>query len=280
MSSDAEDQSAKPDETVDGDDTNRPYEPHYSEPSFTTSSPDSDWTVPSPAGSAMDESAADASAPDASPLMDEQVPGPQRGQQGEYWNEGGPVSGATSNSQPVPPQPQSFGGQGYGQQHPSQPAPGQQGSWGASPQQPHQSGPASGGMPFQSPYGGPMSMGAGATNPYQQAGSFEQGRNTLQLNYWLSAFFTWIPALIFYLTEKDKNRLVDEHNKELLNFNILRGIVVVATFVLSFTLIGGVLGTIASIALFILALMGAVKGPEEYAAGRTYKFPFTYPFIK
>lgn len=28
--------------------------------------------------------------------------------------------------------------------------------------------------------------------------------SNLTLNYWLSVFFTWLPALIFWLIEKDK----------------------------------------------------------------------------
>ena len=122
-----------------------------------------------------------------------------------------------------------------------------------------------------------MAISPEFNNPNYLAGPSEQGRSTLQLDYWLSVFFSWIPALIFYLTEKDKNKLMDEHTKELLNFNITR-IIVGATMVIP--VIGTILGGIASLALFIIAILGAIKGPDEYGNGRLYKFPLAIRFIK
>ena len=120
-------------------------------------------------------------------------------------------------------------------------------------------------------------MTMGSNNPYWLAGPTNQGRSTLTLDYWLSVFFSWIPALIFFLTEKDKNKLMDEHTKELLNFNITRMIVGIITPI---PFIGWIVGGIASLVLFIFAILGAVKGPEEYARGRTYQFPLAIRFIK
>ncbi len=282
MTSESNEHTSNSDGAVDGGDANSPYEPKYSEPSFETSSPGTDWEVPASAEGGMGEAAASASAPDASPLMDGQVGEGQSEGQGQFWNEGGPVSGATSNSRPVPPQQQPTGQQGYGQQPygqqaPGQQAPGQQAPWGPGPQQPYQSGSTHGGMPPQPNYGGPMAISPEFNNPNYLAGPSEQGRSTLQLDYWLSVFFSWIPALIFYLTEKDKNKLMDEHTKELLNFNITR-IIVGATMVIP--VIGTILGGIASLALFIIAILGAIKGPDEYGNGRLYKFPLAIRFIK
>lgn len=45
-------------------------------------------------------------------------------------------------------------------------------------------------------------------------------------------------------------------------------------------MIGPMLGVIASLAMFVIALMGGLKGPDEYANGRTHQFPLTYRFIK
>lgn len=267
MTSNTDDQNDTPDESIDAGDTDSHYEPHYSEPSFETSTSREDWEVPASAEGGMGESADQASAPDASPLMDGQVAEAQSEGQGQFWNQGAPISGATSNSQQVPPQQQPYEQQQYGQQPP----------WDSSPQQPYQSGPNNGGMPPQPHYGGPMAMSPESHNPNYLAGPSEQGRTALQLDYWLSVFFSWIPALIFFLTERDKNKLVDDHTKELLNFNITR-IIVGATMVIP--VIGTILGGIASLALFVVAILGAIKGPEEYANGRRYQFPLTIRFIK
>lgn len=120
-------------------------------------------------------------------------------------------------------------------------------------------------------------MSAGPNNPNWLAGPTEAGSNTLQLDYWLSVFFSWIPALIFFLTERGKNQLVDDHTKELLNFNITR-MIAYAVFIIP--IIGWIIGGIASIALFVVATMGALKGTEEYKNGRTYRFPLSFRFIK
>ena len=132
-------------------------------------------------------------------------------------------------------------------------------------------------MPPQNYAAGYGPMATGPNNPYWLAGPSEQGRSTLVLDYWLSVFFSWIPALIFFLTERDKNRLVDDHTKELLNFSITR---VIVGAVMVIPVIGWIIGGIASLALFVLAIMGAMKGPDEYANGRTYQFPLAIRFIK
>ncbi len=111
MTSEPNDQRHDSDSAADGGDVESPYEPHYSEPSFKTSSPNPDWEAPTSADIGLGEPAESASAPDASPLLDDQVDESQSLGQGQFWNEGAPVSGATSNSQPIPPQQQPPAGQ-------------------------------------------------------------------------------------------------------------------------------------------------------------------------
>lgn len=115
---------------------------------------------------------------------------------------------------------------------------------------------------------------------------------TLTLNYWLSVFFTWIPALIFYIIERGKNATVDAHNRANLNFQILRTIVGVAAGLIPVILgvipyLGGILGGLvgfvlwaASVVLFVFAIIAAVKAPVEARAGREYKYPFNIEFVK
>ena len=192
------------------------------------------------------------------------------GDSGAPWQESG--SAAPSHNQ------QPHGASGAAQQAPQGGSgPGQQAPFGAGSGQPYQGGPPMGGMP-QQPYGGGYApMATGPNNPNWLAGPSEQGHSTLQLDYWLSVFFAWIPALVFFLTERDKNQLVDDHTKELLNFNITRMIVYAVMII---PIIGWILGGLASLALFVIAIMGALKGPEEYKNGRTYRFPVSFRFIK
>lgn len=127
--------------------------------------------------------------------------------------------------------------------------------------------------------------------PAQPASNPDQGFTTLTLNYWLSVFFTWIPALIFFLVEKGKNPVIDEHNRANLNFQLVRTIASVAFIVPSIlglipyigwfiSLILTLALWVVSIVLFIFAIIAAVKGPEEARAGRQYKYPFNLELVK
>nr|WP_255622166.1 DUF4870 domain-containing protein [Tessaracoccus sp. OS52] len=132
------------------------------------------------------------------------------------------------------------------------------------------------GQYLQSGYGAPAAYGAGQLNPAWTQGPTEAGASTVTLNYWLSVFFSWIPALIFYLSEKDKNALVADHVKENMNFQLTR---VIAGLVATIPVVGWIVGGIASLVLFVFAVMGAVQGPQAYRSGRAYRFPFSLRII-
>ncbi len=102
MTSDPNENLSNADGAVVGEDAQSPHEPNYSELSSGTSSRDADWEAPTSAPSVLGESTA--SAPDPSPLLDEQAGGARSAAQGQFWNEGGQISGATSNSRPIPPE--------------------------------------------------------------------------------------------------------------------------------------------------------------------------------
>ncbi|MDO5736298.1 MAG: DUF4870 domain-containing protein [Propionibacteriaceae bacterium] len=271
MTNDAYGSSNTPDEPMDGvesETTDSGYQPSYTEPTYDTASEDIDWNPPTEAGSTGEDAGVHASPPDTTPLTEEPADtasGPGEGEPAAPWWGGSQVSGgatAAAGQQPMQGQPQNP----------------QQAPWGGPQQgQPYQQAPPPGGMPPQNYGGGYSPMTMGYNNPNYLAGPSEQGRSTLTLDYWLSVFFSWIPALIFFLTEKDKNKLVDEHTKELLNFNITR---IIASAVMVIPVIGWIIGGIASLALFIVAILGALKGPEEYLQGRTYQFPLAIRFIK
>jgi len=156
----------------------------------------------------------------------------------------------------------------------------------SAPQQPaapqYQAPPAGG---YQAPPAGgyqqPGYAPAPATNPV----------GNLQLNYWLSVFFTWIPALIFFLVDKDKGdaRLRQLHAANL-NFTLLRIFAIIAAWILAVILvfipyIGGLLSVllylVATIGGFVLHIMGAVKVQQAYQTGQPVDpFVFNLPMVK
>lgn len=108
----------------------------------------------------------------------------------------------------------------------------------------------------------------------------------IQLNYWLSVFFAWIPALIFWIIEKDKgDRRALAFHVSNLNFSLVRTIVGVAISVLGFIPYIGwlisVLLWIASIVLFVFHIIAAAKVSDAYRnGGSTDPFIFNIPMVK
>lgn len=108
----------------------------------------------------------------------------------------------------------------------------------------------------------------------------------LQLNYWLSVFFVWIPALIFWLIEKDKgDQRATAFHVSNLNFSLLRTGVYIVTGIVAvipyLNLILVPLCWIASLVLFIFHIMAAAKAANEYrGGGKTDPFIFNIPLVK
>lgn len=164
-----------------------------------------------------------------------------------------PPAGQPPAGQPSAAQPQYGAPQAPGQQPDAYQAPPQQGA----PQ-----------------YGAPQGA------PADQAG------NNVVLNYWLSVFFVWLPALIFWLIDKDKgNARANAFNVANLNFSLLRtGVWVVTVIIGWIPYIGWLIAMllwIASIVLFVFHIMAAAKAPEAYRNnGKTDNFVFNIPLIK
>lgn len=137
---------------------------------------------------------------------------------------------------------------------------------------------------YQQPAGGQVPPGGGYQQPYAQQPVADPISN-ITLNYWLSVFFSWLPALIFFLIEKDKgNRQAYDYHRENLNFSLLRVGVMVATYILAIIpAIGWLLAIllwIGSVVLFVFHIMAAAKAPEAYRNGQKPPFIFNIPLIK
>ncbi len=103
--------------------------------------------------------------------------------------------------------------------------------------------------------------------------------SNITLNYWLSVFFTWLPALIFWLIEKDKGdqRAAAIHAANL-NFSLLRTAVYLIIWI---PYIGWIIGGIGGIVLFVFHIMAAVKAAETYrGSGKPDPFIFNIPLVK
>lgn len=121
---------------------------------------------------------------------------------------------------------------------------------------------------------------------HAQPGASDPAVSNITLNYWLSVFFSWIPALIFWLIDKDKgNQRATAFHVSNLNFSLLRTGVLVVSWILGvIPYIGWLLAIllwIAHIVLFVFHIMAAVKAAENYRnGGSTDPFIFNIPLIK
>lgn len=150
----------------------------------------------------------------------------------------------------------------------------------AAPQQPQ----------YQTP---PQQQPGGYATPPPQAGYAQQPvsdpLSNITLNYWLSVFFNWLPALIFFLIEKDKgNPQARAYHVDNLNFSLLRVMSGVATGILLVPLalipyVGGLLAFAlwaANIVLFVFHIMAAAKASEAFRRGEKPPFIFNLPMVK
>ncbi|EYT51853.1 hypothetical protein H490_0114685 [Leucobacter sp. UCD-THU] len=182
---------------------------------------------------------------------------------------GGEAPGNAAPSAPqAPEQPQ--------YQPPQPPVPPQQPQYQA-PQQPQYQAPPAGGQ--APPSGGYQQPPAGYQQPVADPA------NTITLNYWLSVFFTWIPALIFYLTEKDKgNPRALAFHRDNLNFSLLRTgiyvIVLIGSFIPYLNFIIVPVAWIAQVVFFVFHIIAAVKAPEAYRTGNAKAFAFNLDLVK
>ena len=159
----------------------------------------------------------------------------------------------------------------------------------AAPEQPAAPVPPPAAPQYQAPPAGAYQQPQQPQQPqqgYQQPqATATDPANTITLNYWLSVFFTWLPALIFWMIEKDKgNQRANEFHVANLNFSLIRtGVVVVGWIIGMIPYIGWILGLliwIASVVLFVFHIMAAAKAPDAYRKGGHPEFVFNFPIIK
>lgn len=225
---------------------------------------------------------------DSQPAGDESTPAvPAAAEPAPQLPEQPPVAPAApaAPAPPAPPvPPQHTTPQAPQYTAPQQPPAAPQAPQYAAPQQPHVQPPQYAAPPAAGAYqtpppGGYQAPPAGYQQPVADPVS------NITLNYWLSVFFTWIPALIFFIVDKDKgNQQAYVYHRDNLNFSLLRIGVVLASWILgAIPVIGGlfavVLG-IGSLVLFIFHIIAAAKAPEAFRRGEQPGFIFNLPLVK
>jgi hypothetical protein len=85
----------------------------------------------------------------------------------------------------------------------------------------------------------------------------------------------WAP-LILWLWKREGNPALDEHGKEVLNFQITMSIALIVAGVSMFLFVGFLLFPIVLIAHLVLTIMGTLEANK----GRMYRYPMTLRLIK
>lgn len=98
-----------------------------------------------------------------------------------------------------------------------------------------------------------------------------------KLNTWLSVFIP-IASVVFFLIDKDKERLYDQHLRETMNMGLTR-VILSAGFGLASGFVGGILGLL-SLVYFILALLGAMEAQTKYIQGAPMQYKGAIPFTR
>ena len=232
---------------------------------MTTLPPEDNEQVPGTVGDPSATPPVDPSAPAAAP--DAQQPTPPAS-----FPEPQQPAAPQQPGAPTPPPgygaPQQPGGGAPGQPAYGAPQPG----YGA-PQQPGY------GAPQQPGYGAPQQPGYGYYQPQQGQ---QDPLPNLTASYWLSVFFLFIPALIFYLIESPRaTPQVRALHAANLNFSLLRSALFVLGWILTIVpILGPMLLGLAHLAGFIFHIMAAAKLNETYRSGGGDPFLFNIPMVK
>lgn len=92
----------------------------------------------------------------------------------------------------------------------------------------------------------------------------------------LFPFGSIVAPLIMWVTRKNESKLVDDHGKDILNFQIS----IIVWSVISFILILVLIGIFLFIGLFIFELVVIIKAAISARDGVSYRYPLTIQFIK
>ncbi len=85
-----------------------------------------------------------------------------------------------------------------------------------------------------------------------------------------------VTTLVLWLAKRDRSALVDDHGREVLNYQITFILYWIACFILSFAIIGLVL----FLPLYIVTLVALIKGANAAQRGELYRYPMCLRFVR
>jgi len=88
-------------------------------------------------------------------------------------------------------------------------------------------------------------------------------------------FLSWLVPLVLWLVFRERSRMLDDHGKEALNFQITLFIVYVIGTVTSIILIGFLILALAWLLSVIFSILAALAAYQR----RPYRYPLTIRFI-
>jgi len=121
----------------------------------------------------------------------------------------------------------------------------------------------------------PPPSAAGGYQPVQPMSPQDQ-RLWSTLTHVGGILFGFVVPLITYLVLKDRGAFVAEHTKTALNFQLTMLIGYVASFILTFLLIGVILFFVIWVLIIVFSIIAAMKAN----AGELYQYPLTIKFIR
>lgn len=95
------------------------------------------------------------------------------------------------------------------------------------------------------------------------------------LSHLLGIFFSFIPALIIYLSKKEQSAYVAAHAREALNFQLSVILFYILSGILVLLLVGLLLLPIVYFGALILAIVATIKANDNIL----YRYPFTIRFL-
>jgi uncharacterized Tic20 family protein len=104
----------------------------------------------------------------------------------------------------------------------------------------------------------------------------EQDLRTLAILLWVGTiFFSFIPALVLYLTRKD-DRFLLSHSTEALNWSIT----VLIGYAIAFVLLIILIGVLVFQLVWLINLVFCIMGAAAASRGTPYALPFCLRFIR
>ncbi|WP_300342803.1 DUF4870 domain-containing protein [Nesterenkonia sp.] len=134
----------------------------------------------------------------------------------------------------------------------------------------HPQGP---GDPHDPRYGHHSPYGDGPTPAPLSAGEEQGWGVAIHLG---GIFVSWLVPLVVWLVFRERSRMIDDHGKEALNWQITLFIAYVIGGILTVVLIGFVVILAAWLCALIFGIIAAVAAYQR----RPYRYPFNIRFIK